>query len=99
MIAHIFRNNAGKLCWSGYNASGDPDLRPKRKDRRDALAKPYGYAFRVEVGRQFQISHEGMLCVDGPPGSKETKEFTPVALVVAARAKMFGFKLVEAEAR
>lgn len=70
----------GQLAWSGYNGLGDPS---------------HAYAFVIDVGRDFQITSEGNLYLTGP-GPGQFEEFSPAGTVIAARGRMFGFRLIQA---
>lgn len=79
MIAHLTIRK-GRLTWSGHLASGDP---------------AHTWAAVVDVGRDFIIlNDEDQLYLTGP-GPQHFEKFTPEGLVVAARAGMFGFRLLE----
>ena len=68
----------GRWTWSGYGASGDP---------------AHVHALVVDVGRDFLITEEGRLYLIGP-GPLQFTEWTPEAVVLAARGGMFGFRVV-----
>jgi hypothetical protein len=68
----------GRFAWSGYGASGDP---------------AHLHALVVEVGRDFLITGEGRLYITGP-GPMQFTEWSPEAVVLAARGGMFGFRVV-----
>ena len=68
----------GRFAWSGYGASGDP---------------AHLHALVVDVGRDFLITGEGRLYLTGP-GPMRFTEWTPEAVVLAARGGMFGFRVV-----
>ncbi len=68
----------GRFAWSGYGASGDP---------------AHLHALVVDVGRDFHITDEGRLYLTGA-GPLQFTEWTPEAVVLAARGGMFGFRIV-----
>jgi len=68
----------GRFAWSGYGASGDP---------------AHLHALVVDVGRDFLITGEGRLYLTGP-GPMQFTEWSPEAVVLAARGGMFGFRVV-----
>jgi hypothetical protein len=78
MIAHLILRD-GRWSWSGYNASGDPAHRP--------------HALVADVGRDFLITGEGNLYLTGP-GPLRFTEWSPEAVVLAARGGMFGFRVL-----
>jgi hypothetical protein len=85
MIAHLYVHK-GRLAWSGAWASGDPGHAP--------------YAFVVDVGRDFQLTGDGRRIYLNGPGPIHHAELTPEAFIVAAKAGMFGFKILsQAEGR
>jgi hypothetical protein len=78
VIAHLILRN-GRWTWSGYGASGDPAHRP--------------FGLIVDIGRDFLITGEGRLYITGP-GPMQFTEWSPEAVVLAARGGMFGFRVV-----
>ncbi len=68
----------GRFAWSGYGASGDP---------------VHLHALVVDVGCDFLITGEGRLYLTGP-GPMQFTEWSPEAIVLAARGGMFGFRVV-----
>jgi hypothetical protein len=78
VIAHLILRD-GRWTWSGYGASGDPAHRP--------------FGLIVDIGRDFLITGEGRLYLTGA-GPLRFTEWSPEAVVLAARGGMFGFRLL-----
>jgi hypothetical protein len=70
----------GKPAWSGYLAQGDPAHRPWRAV--------------VDVGRDFFLSEDGKLYFAGS-GKHVFIDWTPSAVLMASRYRMFGMRLIE----
>jgi hypothetical protein len=81
MLAHLFMNK-GRLDWSGHNATGDFRHTP--------------FAVVVDTGRDFYLTSDKApaLTLVGP-GPARFELFSPEAVVIAARSRMFGFWIVE----
>lgn len=80
-LAHLYTHK-GRLSFSGYLASGDPSHRP--------------FALVVDVGRLFSVTWDEpcVLFFKLRPDDRTNVEFSAEALATAARAGLFGFRVV-----
>lgn len=84
----------GRLLWSGYHASGDPTM-GRGGSGRGNTAPRHPYAARIDMGCPEERYHIGPdddrlhLLRDG-----RYIDFTPEALLLAARRGMFGLRLL-----
>lgn len=86
---HLVRYR-GDLLYSGHNGSGDQSVGQGERPRGARRAVAYAAVIDVGGGMRY-ITTEGRLIVSRV---SKTEGFTPEGLLVAARSRMFGFRVV-----